>query len=187
VHAAVAFLVVDHQLVALHPHALGGTQPDDLFLDVELAPVAAGEGARVGFQLASDVSLDRFLIDADVVAPGADEGHISAGDRSHAAVRAAVKFELELVGKSRPVQLVLVIIGQREAQRLGVVAGILAAGFSDAVGGGAQVGARATQVLVQLVGQLVENLLELRSGSAQENDVPGGAVHVGDAAAAKIP
>ena len=37
------------------------------------------------------------------------------------------------------------------------------------------------------MGQLIENLLDLGSGGAQENDVSGGSVHVGDTAAAEIP
>jgi hypothetical protein len=37
------------------------------------------------------------------------------------------------------------------------------------------------------VGQFIENFFQLRGGGAQEDDVTGGAVHVGDAAAAEFP
>jgi len=66
----------------------------------------------LGFSSAADVSLDRFLIDTDVVAARVPMKDMwPRADGSHTAVRAAVEFELELVRKRRPVQLVLVIIG----------------------------------------------------------------------------
>ncbi len=186
-HAAVALHVVDHQLLAFQTHALGGAEPDDFLVDVELAPVAAGMRAGVGFELAADVALDRFLVDLDVVAPGADEGHVGPGDGGHTAVGATVELELELVGESRAVQLVLVVIGHLVAEVLGVVAGPLAARGPDAVRGGTQIGARAAEVLVVLMGELEEDLLELIRAGAEEDDVAGGAVHIGQAAAAQVP
>ena len=73
------------------------------------------------------------------------------------------------------------------AQRLSIVAGVFTAGLTDAVRRGAQVGTRSAQVLVELVGHFVEYFFQLRSGGPQEDDITGGAVHVGDAAAAKVP
>ncbi len=186
-HAAVAFLGVDLEGLTLHPHAPGGAQADHFLLDVEFAPIAAHVRPAVGRDLATDVALNGFLIDADVVAPGADEGHVGPGDGGDTAVRAAVELELELVGEGRAMQLVLVVIGHGEAQVLGVVAGVLAARSPDAVRGGAQVGAGTAEVLVVLVRELEEDLFELIRAGAQEDDVAGGAVHVSDAAAAQVP
>ncbi len=84
-------------------------------------------------------------------------------------------------------QLVLILVGQVVAQRLGVIAGIFAACLADTVGRRAQVGAGAAQVLIELVGQLVENFFQLRCCGSQKNNVARGAVHVGDAAAAHVP
>ena len=66
----------------------------------------------LGWNLAADIGLNRFLVDADVVPPGADKGHVGPGDGGHAAVGAAVELELEFVREGRAVQLVLVVIGQ---------------------------------------------------------------------------
>ncbi len=72
-------------------------------------------------------------------------------------------------------------------ERLGVVAGIFAARLTDAVRGGPQVGTRAAQVLVEVVGHLIEDFFQLGGGGTQKNNVAGRAVHVGDTAAAEIP
>jgi hypothetical protein len=79
-------------------------------------PVASAVGAAVGGEFAADVAGNGFLVDFDVVFPGADEGDVRAGDGGHAAVGAAVELELELVGEGRTVQLVLVFLGQVVAE-----------------------------------------------------------------------
>ena len=143
--------------------------------------------AGVGGDFAADIGLNGFLVDPDVIFPGTDKGHVGPGDGGHAAVGAAVELEFELVGEGRTMEFVLVFLGQVIAQGLGVVAGILTAGLADTVGGGSQVGAGTAQVLVQVVGQFIKDLFQLGGGGPQEDDVAGRTVHVGDAAAAKIP
>ena len=159
-HAAGAFFVIDFQGVAFHPHAFGGAQIDDFFLNIERAPVAAGMGAGIGFEFTADICLNRFLIDADIVPPGADKGHIGPGDGGHAAVGAAVEFEFEFVGESRAMKFVLIILGQSVAKILGIIAGIFATCLTDAVGRSPQVGTGAAQILIKLVGQLIENFFQ---------------------------
>ena len=92
-------------------------------------------GAAIGGDFTADIGLDGFLVDADIIPPGADKGHVGPGDGGHAAVGAAVELELELVGEGRTMKFVLVLLGQVVAQRLGVVAGILAAGLADTAAG----------------------------------------------------
>jgi len=166
-------------------HLVG--QRSNFLDDVELAPVATGVGAGIRLELAGDVGLHFVLVDADVVFPGADDREVGAGDGGHAAVRTAVELELELVGEGRAVQLVLVVVGQGVADVLGVVAGEFAARLAQTVGRGAQVAAGAAEVRVELVGQVIEDLFELRGDGAQHDHVAGGAVHVGQARAAQFP
>ena len=70
-------------------------------------------------------------------------------------------------------QLVLIFLGQMVAQCMGVVAGKFAAGTTDAVGRGAQVGAGATQILTEIMGHFIEDFFQLGGGGSQENDVTG--------------
>jgi hypothetical protein len=56
-HATGAFLVVDHELAILHPQAVGGTDIDDLFFNIKLAPVFARMGAGVWCDFAADLGL----------------------------------------------------------------------------------------------------------------------------------
>ena len=81
-------------------------------------------------------------------------------------------------GKSRAVQLVLVVHGQLIAHILRIVAGVLTAGLSEAGFGRAQVGTGTTEVHVHLVGQLVEDFFQLDGLGAQQHDVARGTVHV---------
>jgi len=187
VHAAGAVAVVDGELGAVVAHAAGGAAIHHFGHDVELAPVPAGMGAAAGLELAGDIALHAILVDADVILPGADDREVGTGDGRDAAVGAAVELELELVGEGRAVQLVLIVVGQGVAHVLGVVAGEFATGLAQAVGRGAQVGTRAAEVRVQIVGQVVENFLELRGGRAEKHDVARGTVHVGQARTAQIP
>ncbi len=187
VHAAGAFLVVDLKGLAFHPHAFGGAKVDDFFLDVEGTPVAAGVGAAVGRKFAADIGLNRFLVDFDIVSPGADEGQVGPGDGGHAAVGAAVELEFEFVGEGRTMEFILVFLGQGVAQGLGVVAGIFAAGWPMQSAGVRRLEPEPPRSWFILVGQFIENFFQLGRGGSQEDDVAGGTVHVGDAAAAEIP
>ena len=141
----------------------------------------------VGLEFAAHVGFHGILVDLDVVLPGTHHSEVGTGHGAHAAVGAAVELELELVGEGGTVQFVLVVLGQLVAHVLGVVAGIFAAGLTEAGFGGTQVGAGTTEVDVQLVGQVVEDLFQLRGLGAQEHDVTGGTVHVGHTGTAQIP
>ena len=187
VHAAHAVGGLDGQLVAVPAHALGGAEVDDFLLDVEFAPVTTGVSAGVGLEFAAHVGFHGILVDLDVVLPGTHHSEVGTGHGAHAAVGAAVELELELVGEGGTVQFVLVVLGQLVAHVLGVVAGIFAAGLTEAGFGGTQVGAGTTEVDVQLVGQVVEDFFQLRGLGAQEHDVTGGTVHVGHTGTAQIP
>ena len=141
----------------------------------------------VGLEFAAHVGFHGILVDLDVVLPGTHHSEVGTGHGAHAAVGAAVELELELVGEGGTVQFVLVVLGQLVAHVLGVVAGIFAAGLTEAGFGGTQVGAGTTEVDVQLVGQVVEDFFQLRGLGAQEHDVTGGTVHVGHTGTAQIP
>ena len=78
------------------------------------------------------VFLHLFLVDADAVPPGADDGEVGAGDRGHAVVGAAGRLDLELVGPPGPVELVLEGLGQVVDQVERVEAGPLASRRPDA-------------------------------------------------------
>ena len=187
VHAAHAVGGLDGQLAAVPAHALGGAAVHHFGLDVELAPVTTGMGTGVGFEFAAHVGFHGVLVDLDVVLPRTHDGKVGTGHSGHAAVRAAVELELELVGEGGTVQFVVVVLGQLVAHVLGVVAGIFAAGLAEAGFGGTQVGAGTTEVDMQFVGQVVEDFFQLRGLGAQEHDVTGGAVHVGHAGTAQVP
>ena len=146
-------------------------------------------GAAVGrvLGIAGHVFLHSGLVDTDVVFPGADDGKIGAGNGGHAVVRAGGKFELELVGEGRTVDLVLVPLGQSVAGLLSIVAGPLAAGITQTAGRGTQVGAGTAQVLLQVVGQVPEQGLEVLGAGTDEDHVAGGTVQVGDAGAVLVP
>ena len=186
-HAAGALLIVDLEFAVFIFHAFGGAAVNDFLDDVEFTPVAAGMGPGVGGEIAVHISSHRVLIDADVVFPGADKGDVGPGDGGHAAVGASVKFKFEFIRECRTMQLILIFIGQGMAEVLGVVAGKFAAGSADAVSGRPQVGTRSAKVLIVFVGQFKENFLKLRRGGAQEDDVAGGAVHVGQAGTPEFP
>ena len=81
---------------------------------------------------------------------------------------------------------VLEMLGQLVREVHGVVAGPLAAGLPHAATGRPHVRTRSAQVEVVL-GQLREDGLELARDGAQEHDVAGGAVHVGQAGAVPFP
>ncbi len=76
----------------------------------------AGMGAGIGFQLSGHIFLHDFVINLDVVFPGADNGEVAAGHGAHAAVRTAVELEFEFVGESRTMQFVLIVHGQLVAE-----------------------------------------------------------------------
>ncbi len=84
-------------------------------------------------------------------------------------------------------KFVLIFLGQIVADGLGIITGIFTAGLTDTVRRGSQVGAGTAQILIQIVGQFIKNFFQLRRGRAQKNDITGGTVHVGDAAAPRIP
>ena len=83
--------------------------------------------------------------------------------------------------------LVLVPLGQSVAGLLSIVAGPLATGLTQTAGRGTQVGAGTAQVLLQVVGQVPEQGLEVLGAGAEENHVAGGTVQVGDAGAVLVP
>ncbi len=122
-------LLISSLLPSQRMHSVGHRSMTSC-LNVEFAPVSACMGAGVGFELAAHVRFHCVLVDADVVSPGPDDGHVRTGYGSHAAIGASVKLELELVGEGRSVKLVLICIGHLMAGFLGVVAGKLAARHS---------------------------------------------------------
>ena len=160
------------EVLPVPAHALGGALPDDVPGDVALA------AARVG--------RDRVLVDLDAVAPGPDDRHVGAGDGGNAVVRAARHLELELVREGRAVQFVLEGHGEVVGEGHGVVARPLAAGHAAAGAGCAHVRAGAAEIEPGL-GELREDGLQLRGLRAEEDDVAGGTVHVGEAGAVLLP
>ena len=186
-HAAGTFLVVDHQFVVFHPHAVGGAKIDDFFLDVKCTPVTTGMSTAIGCNLAADIGLDRFLINADIISPGSDKRHVRTGNGCHTAVRTSVKFKFEFVRKCRTMQLILIFLGEMVAKSLGIITGIFTTGLTDTVRRCSQVGTGATQILVDIVGHFIKDFFQLGSCGTEKNDITGGTMHVGDTAAAEIP
>ena len=187
VHTTHAFGVVDEEAAAVPFHALGGAQVDDFGFDVELAPVTTGVSTGVGGEFAGNVGFHSFLIDLDVVLPRTHDGKVGTGHSGHAAVRAAVELELELVGEGGTVQLVLIVHGELIASVLRVVAGVFAAALAKAGGRRTEVRTGTAEVDVKLVGEIVEDLFKLRGLGADEHDVAGGTVHVGQTGATEFP
>ena len=162
-HTTHAFGVVDEEAAAVPFHALGGAQVDDFGFDVELAPVTTGVSTGVGGEFAGNVGFHSFLIDLDVVLPRTHDGKVGTGHSGHAAVRAAVELELELVGEGGTVQLVLIVHGELIASVLRVVAGVFAAALAKAGGRRTEVRTGTAEVDVKLVGEIVEDLQTLIS------------------------
>ena len=119
-------LLLISSFAAVPAHALGRAQVDDFSLNVKFAPISAGMGAGIRREFATDIRFHRVLIDADVVSPGSDNGHVGTGDGGHAAIGAAIKFEFKLVWECRPMKFVLIFISHLMAGFLGVIAGELA-------------------------------------------------------------
>ena len=170
-HAPAAVAVVDIELLAVPFHALRGTVVDYVRLDIH---------AALG------VFSDGILVELDAVAPGADEGHVGAGDGSHAVVRATGELELVLIGEGRPVDLVLVVLSKVVTGPHGVVTGPLASSHPETAARCSDRGAGATDVEIDLL-ERGERRLELSRSRAQKDDVAGGAVHVGEAGAMLVP
>ena len=84
-------------------------------------------------------------------------------------------------------QFVLVVHGELVAGVLRVVAGVFAAALAKAGGRRTEVGTGTAEVDVELVGEIVEDFFKLRGLGADEHDVAGGTVHVGQAGAAEFP
>ena len=84
-------------------------------------------------------------------------------------------------------QLILIVHGELVANVLRVVAGVFAAALAHTGGGGTQVGTGTAEVDVQFMGEIVEDFFELRGLRADEHDVAGGAVHVGQTGTAQFP
>src|SRR5208337_3887572 len=85
---------------------------------------------------------------------------------------AACGLDLELVGKCRTMQFVLVVHGEVVAEFHGVVAGPLAARLADTTGGGTHVGPGPAEVETS-VSELLEGRLELVIGGTQKDQVSG--------------
>lgn len=130
--------------------------------------------------------LRQGLVGLDVVAPGADDGHVRALDGVHAVVRTAGELELELVGQGRAVHVVEEGVDDLAQPLAFVEAGLLAAGVADAGHRGAHGGAGAAEVEAQFV-DLVEGLLHVLGGAALEHDVAGLAVEGDQAGAVFLP
>ncbi len=134
VHAVVAFPVVDLQIFTFEPHALGGAQGHDIFLDVQFGNIGA---ATFGFQFAADVRGYRGLVNPDVVFPDTDHGHVGTGHGGDTVIGATGEFQLIFVGEGRPMHFELEFLGQLIAGFHGVVAGPFATGLPTATGGAA--------------------------------------------------
>ena len=76
-HAAGTFFVVDQELAAFIFHTFGRAKINHFFFYVKSTPVTTGMCAAVGSYLTTDVGLNSFLIDPDIVFPGADPSYIS--------------------------------------------------------------------------------------------------------------
>jgi hypothetical protein len=70
---------------------------------------------------------------------------------------------------------------------LSVIACELATGFAQTALGSSQVGSGAAEILIHLMGQIIEQGLEMIRGGPQKHDVAGGAVQVGKAASVSFP
>ncbi len=133
-----------------------------------------------------DVVLHLGLINANGVAPRADDGHISAGNGGNAVVGAARDLDLELVGERGTMELILELMGERIADLHGVDVRELAAGFAGTAARGTEAGAGAAEVPA-LCRCFREDGLELVGLRAEEDEVAGGPVHVRQAAAVFVP
>src|ERR1035437_3357808 len=171
VHAAHAVGVVDGQLSAVPLHALGGTEVAHVFLYVE-----SGGG----------VVRHLRIILLDLVLPDADHGKIRARRGGDTIVRTAGALDLEFVGKSRTVHLVLMGLRQVVAQFHGVVARPLAAGLAHAAGGRPHGRPRAAKIEARRR-QLLESRLELIGAGSQQNYVARGTVQVRQSRAVPLP
>ena len=100
------------------------------------------------------------LVDAQRALPGADDGHVGAGDGGHAVVGAAGDLDLELVGPHRAVQLVLEGAASGRCRCPGCRCRRTRSGPGHAAAGGPQGGAGAAQVEARLA-QGVEALLQI--------------------------
>ena len=89
VHAVVAFPVIDLQVLALEPHALGRAQVTDVGLYVQFGNIGA---AALGFQFAAGIRGYRGLVNPDVVFPDADHGHVGPGYGGDAVIGATGEF-----------------------------------------------------------------------------------------------
>ena len=84
-------------------------------------------------------------------------------------------------------KLVLELMGNVVGDGLSVKAGPLATGLTQTAARRAQVGARTAQVHIHIVGQFIEYGLQFIGDSAKQDDVSGGAMHVGETTAAFFP
>jgi hypothetical protein len=88
VHTAGALFIPDIKGLAVPFHATSGAQVTDLFLDVQ-STWSRTEGIAVGGQFPGGVRSDCFLVDADLIAPGADDGTVGPGNGGYTVVGAA--------------------------------------------------------------------------------------------------
>src|SRR5450759_60056 len=69
-HATVAFPVVDPKFFPIPGHAMGRTELDHLFYDMERTTFPAGVGSPIRLEFSCHISLHRRLIDTDIITPG---------------------------------------------------------------------------------------------------------------------
>jgi hypothetical protein len=128
----------------------------------------------------------RGIVLANLVFPGADHGEVGPRRGGHAIVRAGGTLDFELVGKRRPVHLVLMLVRQVVAQLHGIEAGPFAARLAHATGGGAHGRTRPAQVETGRR-QFLEGGFQFVGFGSEENDVASGPVEVGEPGAVPFP
>ena len=83
--------------------------------------------------------------------------------------------------------LVLIMHGQAMAKILGVITTPLTTGPAKTAGRGTQVRTGTAKILIQIVGQIIEQGLKVRGGGAKQNQIAGGTVHVGHTGTVFLP
>ena len=174
VHALHAAFVVDVQgVVVVERQRTGRAHVHDLVVE------------RLAAQF-RNLFLDLFLIDFDVVGPGAQNREVRTVRGVHAVVGAAGELGFELVRQGRAVHVIEHVVDDHAHRLAFVVAGLFATGRTHAAHGGTHASASATEVEAHFV-EFVKSGLHVVGADALEHDVAGLAVESDQAGAVLFP